>query len=77
MLRPKTLWPFPQKAFDKVNDRIKKYLDVEMSMGQMVPDVCVACNDKNKVVFHGRTGGNVPSVDEIVAFGKEVMGGDK
>jgi 2-oxoglutarate ferredoxin oxidoreductase subunit alpha len=43
----------------------------------MVPDVCVACNDKNKVVFHGRTGGNVPPVDEIVAFGKEVMGGDK
>ena len=77
MLRPKTLWPFPQKGFDKFNDKIKKYLDVEMSMGQMVPDVIVACNDKNKVVFHGRTGGNVPSVDEIVAFGKEIMGGDK
>lgn len=77
MLRPKTLWPFPQKGFDKFNDKIKKYMDVEMSMGQMVPDVIVACNDKNKVVFHGRTGGNVPSVDEIVAFGKEIMGGDK
>lgn len=77
MLRPKTLWPFPQKAFDKWNGQIKKYLDVEMSMGQMVPDVAYACNDKNKVAFHGRTGGNVPTVDEVVAFGKEVMGGDK
>ncbi|MBQ3031778.1 MAG: 3-methyl-2-oxobutanoate dehydrogenase subunit VorB [Anaerotignum sp.] len=77
MLRPKTLWPFPQKGFDKFNDQIKMYLDVEMSMGQMVPDVAYACNDKNKVVFHGRTGGNVPSVDEIVEFGKEIMGGDK
>lgn len=77
MLRPKTLWPFPQKAFDKWNGQIKKYLDVEMSMGQMVPDVAYACNDKNKVVFHGRTGGNVPTVDEVVTFGKEVMGGDK
>ena len=77
MIRPKTLWPFPQKAFDKWNDQVKMYLDVEMSMGQMVPDVAYACNDKNKVVFHGRTGGNVPTVDEIVAFGKEIMGGDK
>ena len=77
MLRPKTLWPFPQKGFDKFNGQIKKYLDVEMSMGQMLPDVAVACNDKNKVEFDGRTGGNVPSVDEIVNFGKKVMGGDK
>ena len=77
MIRPKTLWPFPQKAFDKFNDKIKKFLDVEMSMGQMVPDVAYACNDRNKVAFHGRTGGNVPTVDEIVEFGKEVMGGDK
>ena len=77
MIRPKTLWPFPVKAFDKVNDRIKKYMDVEMSMGQMVPDVAVACNDKHKVEFYGRTGGMVPTVDEIVGFGKKVMGGDK
>ncbi len=77
MLRPKTLWPFPQKGFDKINDKIKKYLDVEMSMGQMVPDVAYACNDKNKVEFFGRTGGNVPTVDQVVAFAKEVMGGDK
>ncbi len=77
MIRPKTLWPFPVKAFDKVNDRIKKYLDVEMSMGQMLPDVAVACNDKYKVEFYGRTGGMVPAVDEIVEFGKKVMGGDK
>ena len=77
MLRPKTLWPFPQKGFDKFNDKIKKYMDVEMSMGQMLPDVAFACNDKNKVEFFGRTGGNVPTVDEVVAFGKKVMGGDK
>ncbi len=77
MIRPKTLWPFPVKAFDKVNDRIKKYMDVEMSMGQMVPDVAVACNDKYKVEFYGRTGGMVPTVDEIVGFGKKIMGGDK
>ena len=77
MIRPKTLWPFPVKAFDKVNDRIKKYMDVEMSMGQMVPDVAVACNDKHKVEFYGGTGGMGATVDEMVGFGKKVMGGDK
>ena len=77
MIRPKALWPFPQKGFDKINGRIKKYLDVEMSMGQMVQDVAYACNDKNKVEFFGRTGGIVPTVDEVVAFGRRVMGGDK
>jgi 2-oxoglutarate ferredoxin oxidoreductase subunit alpha len=77
MIRPKTLWPFPVKAFEKLDKKIKKYMDVEMSMGQMVQDVAYACNDKNKIEFYGRTGGVVPAVDEIVEFGKKVMGGDK
>ncbi|KXL52758.1 NADH-dependent phenylglyoxylate dehydrogenase subunit alpha [Anaerotignum neopropionicum] len=77
MIRPKTLWPFPAKAFEKLDKKIKKYMDVEMSMGQMVQDVAYACNDKNKIEFYGRTGGVVPAVDEIVEFGKRVMGGDK
>ncbi len=77
MLRLKTLWPYPQKAFDKIDGGIKKYMAVEMSAGQMVPDIAYACNDKNKVVFYGRTGGMIPTVDEIVEFGRKSMGGDK
>ena len=72
MLRPKTLWPFPQKAFDKVNDRIKKYMDVEMSMGQMVDDVRLAVNGKKPVHFFGRTGGVIPSVEEVIAETKKL-----
>lgn len=77
MVRPKTLWPFPQKAFDKWNGRIRKFLDVEMSMGQMAADVAYACNDREKVAFYGRTGGNVPTVDEIAEFARKHMGGDR
>jgi 2-oxoglutarate ferredoxin oxidoreductase subunit alpha len=74
MIRPLLLWPFPEKAFEG-KDHIKKYLDVEFSMGQMVDDVKLACNDKHKVEFFGRAGGVIPSVNEVVEFGKKVMGG--
>lgn len=48
-----------------------------MSMGQMVDDVKLACNDVNKVVFYGRTGGIILTPEEVVEFAKSVIGGDK
>lgn len=75
MIRPKTLWPFPEAAFTR--PEIKKYLDVELNMGQMIDDVRLACNDKHKVVFLGHTGGVLLSVDEIIRFGREQMGGGR
>ncbi len=73
LIRPKTLWPFPKEAFKC--DHIKKYMDIEMSMGQMVDDVKLACEDVHKVVFYGRSGGIILSSEEIVDFGKSIMGG--
>ncbi len=75
LIRPITLWPFPVAAFERPN--IKRYLDVELNMGQMVPDVQLACNDKNKVDFFGHTGGVLITVEEVVEFGKKIMGGEK
>lgn len=73
LIRPKTLWPFPKESFKRNN--IKKYIDIEMSMGQMVDDVKLACEDVHKVVFYGRSGGVILSSEEIVDFGKSIMGG--
>lgn len=75
LIRPRTLWPFPDNAFEDSN--IKKYMIVEMSMGQMIPDVQLACNDKNKVEFLGHAGGILPNIDEIVHYGKTIMGGGR
>lgn len=75
LIRPKTLWPFPEEAFQ--NKNIKKYIDIEMSMGQMVNDVKLACGDKEKVEFFGRTGGVILNPEEIIEFAKSVMGGAK
>ena len=73
MVRPLTLWPFPDEAFNR--PQIKKFLDVELNMGQMVDDVKMACNDANKVEFHGRCGGVIPTPEEYIDFAKKVIGG--
>jgi len=65
LLRPITLWPFPDKVIEEVSGRVKKFLVVEMSAGQMVEDVKLAVNGKAKVDFYGRMGGGIPTEDEI------------
>jgi 2-oxoglutarate ferredoxin oxidoreductase subunit alpha len=45
-------------------------ISVEMNMGQMVNDIKVAIDCKIPVTHFGRTGGVIPSVDEI--FGEIV-----
>ncbi|MBO5258216.1 MAG: 3-methyl-2-oxobutanoate dehydrogenase subunit beta, partial [Clostridia bacterium] len=72
LLRPITLWPFPKKVLGELADKTKAFLSVEMSMGQMVDDVRLAVNGKKPVHFFGRTGGVIPSVEEVVAETKKL-----
>ena len=65
-MRPITLWPFPTEQISKAADELRIFLTVELSMGQMVEDVKLAVAGKSPVVFYGRTGGGVPTVDEIL-----------
>ncbi len=67
LLRPITLWPFPKKRLGELADTAKAFVSVEMSMGQMVDDVRLAVNGKRPVSFFGRTGGIIPSVEEVTA----------
>ena len=66
IIRPITLWPYPDKVFEKIGNRCRGVLCVELSMGQMVDDVKIAVNGRQPVYFYGRTGGMVPESDEIV-----------
>ena len=66
LLRPVTLWPFPKAVLSELADSAKAFMSVEMSMGQMVDDVRLAVNGKKPVHFFGRTGGIIPSVEEVV-----------
>ena len=65
-IRPITLWPFPQKAFTQSLRPNIKYLVVEMSYGQMLEDVKLAVNGKAKVEFLGRSGGGIPTEEDII-----------
>lgn len=73
LLRPITLWPFPTKAFETLKDTAKAFISCEMSMGQMVEDVKLAVECKKPVSFVGRTGGKIPTpqevLDEIIRVG--------
>ena len=67
LFRPITLWPFPVNEINEACRSAKALLDVEMSMGQMIEDVKLAINCAKPVHFFGRTGGVIPSPDEVLA----------
>ena len=75
MIRPITLWPFPVKPFVDTRDKVKAYLTVEMSAGQMVEDVRLAVNGAKPVHFYGRLGGIVPTHENILQKLREIAGG--
>ena len=68
LVRPITLWPFPDQAIAAAAGQpsVKALLDIELNAGQMVEDVRLAVNGTRTVHFHGRTGGNLPTQQEIL-----------
>lgn len=70
LLRPVTLWPFPADAFERLirkNGRRRlKFFVIEMSYGQMLEDVYLAVNGRAPVNFYGRSGGGIPTEEEIL-----------
>ena len=65
LIRPITLWPFPNAAFAKA-DKVKAFVSVELSMGQMIEDVRLATECKKPVSLCNRCGGMIPSPDEVL-----------
>lgn len=73
LIRPITLFPYPTKAIAEkaACPNVKKFVTVEMSMGQMVEDVRLAVNGLKPVEFYGRCGGNVMMPEDLVKYVKE------
>ena len=65
LFRPITLWPFPTEALGALSEEFRLFLTVEMSCGQMVDDVKLAVSGRDSVLFYGRSGGGVPTVEEV------------
>lgn len=77
LLRPITLWPFPKAPFAEAADRVSAFISVELSMGQMIEDVELATRCKRPVYLCNRTGGMIPSPEQVLAKIKEIAGGLK
>lgn len=73
LFRPITLYPYPEKALSDLaaKKNTRKFVAVELSMGQMVEDLRLAVNGKKEVLFMGKVGGNVMSPEDIVNFVKK------
>ena len=67
MIRPITLWPFPVAPFKAAADKVKSFISVELSMGQMIEDIKLAIECKKPVALCNRAGGIIPSPEEVLA----------
>ncbi len=71
MIRPITLWPFPYDSYKDLD--AKDVLVVEMNTGQMIDDVKIGLEGRQKVHFYGRQGGMIPSTEEIYEQAKAIL----
>ncbi|MCL2137556.1 MAG: 3-methyl-2-oxobutanoate dehydrogenase subunit VorB [Coriobacteriia bacterium] len=76
LIRPISLWPFPDDAIGEQVKTSKDFLVVEFSMGQMVDDVRLANNGRANVHFFGHTGGIVPTPNEILEVIRRIYSGE-
>jgi 2-oxoglutarate ferredoxin oxidoreductase subunit alpha len=77
LVRPITLWPFPNTIIKDAAKNAKSLLVVEMNSGQMVDDVRLAVECRLPVEFFGRTGGVIPTPAEVLGAIKKCVGGGK
>jgi 2-oxoglutarate ferredoxin oxidoreductase subunit alpha len=77
LVRPITVWPFPNKIFQDLAKRVKKFLVVEMSLGQYVEDIQLAINGKAEIYLHKRPAGAIPTGEEVLEITKKILSGDE
>jgi len=68
LLRPITLYPFPEKAYRNATQKCKRVLDIELNAGQMVEDVKLSVERDAEVFFYGRPSGtgSLPTPEELL-----------
>ena len=74
MIRPLTLYPFPERAVEDAasKESCTSVASIEMSMGQMVEDVERSVMGKKPVKWYGKCGGEVPTPEEVIEFIKSL-----
>lgn len=65
LLRPLTLWPFPEKAVEALADRVHTIIVAEMNMGQLIHEVERVVKGRARIVPHLRADGRTISPAEL------------
>ena len=76
LIRPITVWPFPTKILREAADKVKAFISVELSMGQMIEDVRLATECKKPVYLCNRAGGMIPTPEQVLDAIKNLEGGN-
>jgi 2-oxoglutarate ferredoxin oxidoreductase subunit alpha len=73
LLRPITLWPFPEKRMRKLSERAKAFVVPEVNYGQIAFEVerCVASNSQTLLL--PKMGGDIHTPEEIYRGIKEMI----
>ncbi|MBQ4650006.1 MAG: 2-oxoacid:acceptor oxidoreductase subunit alpha [Firmicutes bacterium] len=72
MFRPITVWPFPEKALEKLSKKCKHILVAEHNNGQMLLEVQRVVKDNCPVSFIGKIDGTTLTPDDILTKITEV-----
>ncbi len=75
LIRPITVWPFPKKPLKEAADKVKGFISVELSMGQMIEDIKLSTECKKPVALCNRAGGMIPSPEQVLEAIKNMQGG--
>lgn len=75
LIRPITLWPFPKDALRKAANKVKGFISVELNMGQMIEDIRLYTESKKPIALCNRTGGMIPSPEEVLESIKNAQKG--
>ncbi|MCL4458470.1 MAG: 3-methyl-2-oxobutanoate dehydrogenase subunit VorB [Chloroflexi bacterium] len=72
LFRPISLYPFPYAPLTELAQRVRVFLVLELSMGQMLEDVQLAVGHGPHVAFVNRLGGVVLSAEEALESLREL-----
>jgi len=75
MIRPQTLFPFPEESIRQAASKksCKAVVSIERSMGQVVEDVERSVRGKCPVHWYGKAGGDIPTPEEIIKAIKSLV----
>lgn len=66
LIRPITLWPFPTEVLAAAAKKVKAFVSVELSMGQMIEDIRLATGCSRPVTLCNRAGGMIPDPEQVL-----------